>query len=77
MGQCVKLNQDAAKRLLRIQPGGLLIIRPWLLRKLGGDPAQLMAKVEGEQIVISRSPSLKEVRLCRLKARLANEVLRP
>ena len=67
MGQCVKLNREAAKRPLRIRPGGMLIIRPSLLRKLGGDPAQLMANIEGGQIVISRRHSLKEARLCRLK----------
>ncbi|NMG27962.1 hypothetical protein [Aromatoleum evansii] len=64
--------RKAARAIVRIRPGRMIVIRPPLLRMLGADPAELMIDQDGHRLVIARRPTPQEARLARFKARLAS-----
>lgn len=52
----------------RIRPGGVLVIPPPLLRKLGGDSTKLIVEQQGNRLVVSKRPTVTESRIATLKA---------
>jgi len=70
--RAVQHHQKGIIATVRIRPGGLLVIRPPLLRALGGDPARLTLEQDGNRLFLSRRQSPQEARVARLKARLTN-----
>lgn len=67
-------EKKSMRAVLRIRPGGLVIIRPPLLRRLGGDPTNVTVELDGNRLYVGRRPSPQEARVARFESRLAERL---
>lgn len=62
------------RAVLRIRPGGLVVLRPPLLRRIGADATNLTVEEQGGRLFVVRRPSKQEALIARLRLRLAGRL---